>query len=217
MKQAILDQSNRQLYTTFLIVLVALVVLCFLIPKGEDIILINGNHSSFLDSFFKLYTNLGDGLIFLPVVIILLFVRYEYALIGAIASIFHGLLISLFKRLLFPDSPRPKAYMDNDLIHFVSGVKVHAAHSFPSGHTATAFCLALFVAYACKNKWVTILTILYAVLVGYSRVYLAQHFLIDAVAGAIIGCFTTYSICMIFDSSKKPAWMMKKLSLSSKK
>jgi membrane-associated phospholipid phosphatase len=205
---------SDRVYRIYSIALLVFFILSICIEKGNDILLINGNHSLFFDALFKAITNLGDGIIFLPTIAILLFVRYQYAIIAAALALFHGLLISIFKRLLFPGMPRPKAYMDNDLLHFVDGVTVHSANSFPSGHTATAFCFALFVAYLCKNKWITIGSLLMATLVGYSRVYLAQHFLIDVAAGAMVGCFTTFTICQFFEVNQFPNWMDKHLRLN---
>jgi len=206
----------NQTYRIYFIALLVLFILSIFIEKGTDILWINGNHSPFLDAFFKTYTNLGDGLIFLPVLVIMLFIRYQYAIIGATVSILHGIIISVFKQLLFTDAPRPRGYMDNELIHFVSGVAVHSAHSFPSGHTATAFCLALFVSYVCRNQWVALLMLSYALLVGYSRIYLAQHFFIDVAAGAIIGSFTTFSMCLVFEANEHPQWMTNRLALPIK-
>jgi membrane-associated phospholipid phosphatase len=38
-----------------------------------------------------------------------------------------------------------------------------------------------------KNKNLQLLILMAAVLVGYSRIYLAQHFLLDVIVGALLG------------------------------
>lgn len=57
--------------------------------------------------------------------------------------------------------------------------------SFPSGHAATAFALALVLA----RRWRRLAPAFwgFAGLVAWSRIYLNRHFLSDVVCGAIIG------------------------------
>ncbi len=85
-----------------------------------------------------------------------------------------------------PNEPRPmKAIANTAAIHTVQGVDIHLISSFPSGHTTSVFTFYLFACIIFNNKWVVYLGIIPAMLVGYSRVYLAQHFPRD-IAGGII-------------------------------
>ncbi|WP_333820661.1 phosphatase PAP2 family protein [Ohtaekwangia sp.] len=209
-----LAQPNISIARLYLVILLLLFTSAILIDKGDDVLWINGHHSPWLDLFFRTITNLGDGAIFVPIIILALFIRFRYAIIGLIASIAHGLIVSLFKHVFFPGMERPKNFLHNDLLYFVPGVEVHGTNSFPSGHTATAFCAALFLAFITRNKVIGTFTLLLAFLVGYSRIYLAQHFLVDVAAGAIIGCFTTYIVWQIMELSNTPTWMNRRLTIS---
>jgi len=195
----------------FIFVLIPLFLASIIIPKGEDILLINGNHSPLLDEFFKTITYLGDGLILIPIAGLALFLRFRYLITIAAASAVLGLAVSLFKKVIFPGMVRPKLFLDNSLIHFVSDVKVYTAHSFPSGHTATAFSAALLIALVTRNKVLGTFALVLAILVGYSRIYLAQHFLMDVAAGAILGYFITYMTWNVVESNKLPSWTNRKL------
>lgn len=59
-------------------------------------------------------------------------------------------------------------------------------HSFPSGHAARAFLIAV-VATALAPVWLIILLWIWAPLVSLARVAMGVHYLSDVVAGAIFG------------------------------
>jgi undecaprenyl-diphosphatase len=64
------------------------------------------------------------------------------------------------------------------------------AHSFPSGHTATAFALACWLwlmVRGARARWLGWLGWLLAALVGLSRIYRGVHYPSDVVAGMLIG------------------------------
>lgn len=57
--------------------------------------------------------------------------------------------------------------------------------SFPSGHAATAFAAATFLAvHDKKRRWFYYLV---AVLISFSRIYLQCHFFFDVIVGGVIG------------------------------
>ncbi len=72
-------------------------------------------------------------------------------------------------------------------IHLVEGLKIAYWQSFPSGHTMTAFAFASICMFVLKNKYWSILALVLAMAVAYSRVYLFQHFPRDVFAGSIFG------------------------------
>lgn len=183
------DSSIRGL----LIMVIALLLLSaplLLLPKEQVTFWINGLHNPFLDQFFKYITYLGDGLVFIPVVIFLLFRSYVKAGFFAFFVIFEAIMVQLvLKKGIFAHLDRPMAYIqDFDLLHQVEGVHLHSLHTFPSGHTQSVFLVALFLVWALKKGPVVNLLILsIAVLTGISRVYILQHFFVDVWVGAFIG------------------------------
>jgi len=60
--------------------------------------------------------------------------------------------------------------------------------SFPSGHTAAAFAIALSLLGAAPALVIPALILAFAV--GFARIYLGVHYPIDVVFGALLGCFT---------------------------
>ena len=81
--------------------------------------------------------------------------------------------------------------------------------SFPSGHTVTAFSLAVLFSYWSKNKALGPLFLLIAILVGYSRMYLSEHFFEDVTAGSVIGFVITIAWFYWLDNKgfiNQPKW-----------
>jgi membrane-associated phospholipid phosphatase len=169
---------------------------------------VNDLHTPITDVFFKYWTYVGDG-VFVAIagviIAIVLFPRYKSLPLwfGACTLILSGALAQVLKRLVFEDALRPSAYLSEYKLHFVEGVQLHASHSFPSGHTTAAFAFfgfaALFLAQ--KNTLLQVLFALSAGLVGYSRMYLSQHFLEDVLAGMILG---TVVFVLLIIAFKRP-------------
>jgi undecaprenyl-diphosphatase len=67
---------------------------------------------------------------------------------------------------------------------FTALIQSPDAFSFPSGHTAASVALA--VAWAGHGELGGMMS-LFALLIGFSRVYLGVHFPLDVMAGAVIG------------------------------
>ncbi len=59
--------------------------------------------------------------------------------------------------------------------------------SFPSGHTSSAFATATTLSIEFKKWYVVIPAYLWAGGVGYSRLYLGEHYPTDVLAGAAVG------------------------------
>jgi membrane-associated phospholipid phosphatase len=89
--------------------------------------------------------------------------------------------------------PRPMLFFQNEgiaeQIMLVEGIFPNmGTNSFPSGHTAAAFALFVFLAFIFKEKkWIPLILITLAILGGMARVYLVQHFYKDVVFGAFTG------------------------------
>jgi len=159
-----------------------------ILGKNGSFQFINSNHDPIADQFFKYFTHYGDGLMWVPLGIYCFFYRRKH-FIAVVAGVFIStLLAQILKRVVYPDELRPISFLsENFPVHIIDGVTMRKSHSFPSGHTTTAFAMALIMAYIINRKsWSVVLPLL-ALLAGYSRVYLAQHFPTDIFAGMCIG------------------------------
>jgi len=59
--------------------------------------------------------------------------------------------------------------------------------SFPSGHAMNNLVLYGSLAIITRNKLVWIWTILWVLLIGASRIYLGSHYVVDVIAGYVLG------------------------------
>ncbi|MGG9961811.1 phosphatase PAP2 family protein [Ferruginibacter sp. SUN106] len=156
--------------------------------KSATFISLNAYHPFILNVFFINYTFIGDGIFALCLIAAILFYykRKQQGLALLYSFLISGLIVQLIKNLV--DSPRPRLFFEaGQYLNFIDGVSLANNSSFPSGHTATAFAIATVMALMMKDKSWQLLILIAAILVGYSRIYLAQHFLLDVMIGALIG------------------------------
>jgi len=148
--------------------------------------------SLFADLFFKYATFLGDGIFAALFLIVLLLKDKKWVLEFGIAWLLLTIIVQLMKRVIFKDIDRPGAIIGYENLHLVEGVKLHLHNSFPSGHTATAFAIFLFLTMKIKSVFWQLVFAILAITVAFSRVYLSQHFVTDVLFGSIIGFLSTF-------------------------
>jgi membrane-associated phospholipid phosphatase len=175
----------------YLVVLVICLVIKLIFTREQIYFTVNGINSPAADFLAPFFTDLGNGLTAIAVAIILVFFSYRKAFIVITAYAVTSLFAQIVKHIV--QSPRPRLYFQNEVsrIHFVKGMYVDIYDSFPSGHTVTAFMLAVLLSYWSRNKAWGPVFLLVAILVGYSRMYLSEHFFEDVVAGSVIGFVLT--------------------------
>lgn len=195
-----MNKSFTELLTrhrSFIIPFLVLIIICFVVQlansKTELFLWTNIYHNGFFDQFFKLSTMIGDELTTVLVVIGMLFIKYRYSVLTLLAYAYTSVIVQVLKRIF--NSPRPSKFFEGlDPIRTIEGYPLYEWNSFPSGHSTSAFTLAVVLTYLLpyKNRHWIIIPI--AVITAFSRVYLAQHFFQDVVAGAILGVVLTFQL-----------------------
>jgi len=61
-------------------------------------------------------------------------------------------------------------------------------HSFPSGHTATAFAFFGVIGFAYRRRWAWSFLVVASV-IAWSRLYINAHFFSDVLVGVVVGLF----------------------------
>jgi membrane-associated phospholipid phosphatase len=144
------------------------------------IIVIQQVHGPVLDSLFSAITLLGGEQFYLLLFPLILWcIDYSF---GAVLAIFFMLSnsINIFLKGIF-QHPRPfELNPDVKLSH-------EEGFGLPSGHAQLAVTAWGAIAFRVRRVWFTIVAILIALLIGFSRIYLGVHFPTDVFAGWIIG------------------------------
>ena len=123
--------------------------------------------------------------------------KQSFEVIGSLAIA--TVTTQLLKRIV--NRPRPyESYNDIYPDEFESG------KSFPSGHTTTAFSTATSLTLTTKKWYIAVPAFAWVTSVGYSRMYLGEHYPSDVLMGAAVGTASAFA----------SQWIMKKIILKKK-
>lgn len=154
---------------------------------------INNKLSKFPDFQFNL-TQLGDVLIFFPLITV--FIVYAPKLWeGLLTSAIISLIVSASLKKLFA-VPRPVAMFDNDTFVII-GRTLSGKTSLPSGHSITTFVVITTLLFAFMPKknthkiiWSFFMLTL-GLIIAFSRVGVGAHYPFDVIIGSTIGYVVT--------------------------
>lgn len=185
-----------------LLLLLSVSGVCLAVFASKDLFFkLNVFHTLYLDIFFQNYTLLGDGVFSIAIFLILLLADKITLAIQVITGyLLSGIVSQVIKHMVH--APRPHAIISNaEYPYFIEGVTLSGMNSFPSGHTTSVFALAVLLALNTSRKpqaksrkqiqlrtsSLSLIYLITAIITGYSRIYLGQHFLADVTTGALIG------------------------------
>lgn len=197
--RAKLYKTNRLFFLLYILFGVFSVFILLFFTKAEGFFFLNPYHNNFLDWFFIVFTYIGDGFFCIAIGILLLLFKKKYLSLMILSSyLLSGLIAQVLKYFIL--EARPAVFLEKiKYDYFITDVTLHNYHSFPSGHSASAFALAAILSFSVKNKNYSLLFLAGAILVGYSRIYLGQHFIDDVLAGSVVGIISAIFCWLFFD------------------
>lgn len=171
----------------------------------ELFVYLNGLHSDFWD---PIMAAVSDKLFWIPVYLLLFYLVYRkyswrglgfFTLAAALTVLCADQLSSSVFKPFFARY-RPCNNLDLvDIVHTVNG-RCGRGFSFISGHATNYFAIAVLCARTLRHRTATIILLLWAALIAYSRVYLGVHYPADITLGAIVGTLIGLGIYRLLGS-----------------
>jgi membrane-associated phospholipid phosphatase len=135
------------------------------------------NNSGFLNYFWQILTNLFP-IILLSIIIYLIKKRKNFVILGLLAlNIALGMLLKKIISIFY-FTPRPYELLVLTKTNIVES-------SFFSNHTYFAFLCVFYIWYLTDNKIIKYSALILAIITAFSRIVLAQHYLVDILFGLI--------------------------------
>ncbi len=103
-----------------------------------------------------------------------------------------ALIKNIFQRLRPCHDPELQG-----LVHLVRG-ECGGLYGFVSSHASNSFNVALLSLLLIKRRWFTFSIIIWAAVVGYSRIYLGVHYPGDVIFGSILGALIGWGIYSLY-------------------
>ncbi|MGQ7868618.1 phosphatase PAP2 family protein [Sunxiuqinia sp. sy24] len=176
-------------------------IIVFLTTKHGDVVLFINRYSRIeWDGFVEFLTDLGLGTYVAGAMVALLFWKIRYGLTGLVTLGLVGIFTNLLKKGVFDERMRPFNYFYYDDFHrFIYTVELNYHYSFPSGHTMTIFAAMSLLAYFAGKRWAGLFFFMTALVIGFSRIYLLQHFFLDVYVGSFVGVICTVLALVILN------------------
>jgi undecaprenyl-diphosphatase len=122
--------------------------------------------------------------------LILLFIAIAVALSDQVS-------VQLFKNIFHRLRPCHEPALEG-MVHLVNG-QCGGLYGFVSSHATNSFNIALLSLLFIRKRWYTISIIVWASVIGYSRIYLGVHYPGDVLCGSLLGALIGWSVYKLWE------------------
>ncbi len=165
------------------------------------LLLLNSFHSPFFD---QVMYAISGKVIWIPLylaILIYMIIKYKrkfliILLFVILAATLADQISVLIKNSVQRLRPCHEPALDG-LVHLVRG-ECGGLYSFVSSHATNSFNVALISLLFIRKRWFSISIVLWALVVGYSRIYLGVHYPGDVICGSILGALIGWGIYSLY-------------------
>lgn len=173
-----------------------------ILPYERDVFLwLNEHHTAYWDVFMWIYSGkiAWIPLIIISFIIFIYKIAWKEALLIILCAVLVGFLCDFVSASVIKpyfERLRPTYHPDFEkFVEIVNGYR-GGRYGFISNHAANGFGIVTFTSLLFRYKYYTISILTWALITGYSRIYLGVHFISDIVGGimwgVLIGVFVYY-------------------------
>jgi undecaprenyl-diphosphatase len=168
----------------------------------QILLFLNSHNSPFWD---RVMYAISGKVIWAPLYLaILIYLGYKYKkkfwiiLLFVIAAVAMAdqFSVQLFKNIFHRLRPCHEPSLEG-MVRLVNGV-CGGLYGFVSSHASNSFNVALLSMMFIRKRWYTISILLWASVIGYSRIYLGVHYPGDVICGAMLGSLIGWGVYKLY-------------------
>ncbi|HKK43704.1 MAG TPA: phosphatase PAP2 family protein [Bacteroidales bacterium] len=164
-------------------------------------IFINSAHSPFWDQVMHA---ISGKLIWVPLylaILVTMGIKYKrkflvILLLIAIAATFSDQASVMIKNMVQRLRPCHDPALEG-LVHLFNG-ECGGLYGFVSSHATNSFDVALLSLLFIKRRWFSVFIVVWALVVGYSRIYLGVHYPGDVICGSVLGSLIGWGVYRLY-------------------
>jgi undecaprenyl-diphosphatase len=172
----------------------------------ELFVYLNGLGTEAWDGFWMFYTTKFNWIPFYGLLLFLMYKRinntkvFLYTLLVIVLMItFTDQITNVFKRVLVM---RLRPCYNPEIMDIIRLVKPSCggAHGYFSGHASNSMAVAVFMSLMLrfKFKYIPYVLVVWALAMGYSRIYVGVHYPLDVLSGMLFGAFSGFIFYKLF-------------------
>ena len=109
--------------------------------------------------------------------------------------------VQLFKNIFHRLRPCHEPSLQG-ILHLVNG-ECGGLYGFVSSHASNSFNVALLSLMFIRKRWYTISILIWATVIGYSRIYLGVHYPGDVICGSMLGALIGWGCYKLYEMTDK--------------